>query len=115
MPYKDKKKQLASWRNYYSKNKIVLNQKKRKRKTELQNWLKNYKSKLSCEICGESFIPCLHFHHRVNEVKIDNIAKLVNRGLSKNSILKEISKCDILCANCHIKLHNGKSGVEVAQ
>ncbi len=29
----------------------------------------------------------------------------VTRRMSKERILKEIAKCDVLCRNCHAKLH----------
>jgi hypothetical protein len=33
------------------------------------------------------------------------IAQAVNQGWSKERILEEIKKCDVLCANCHFKEH----------
>lgn len=62
----------------------------------------------SCIICGESHKACLQFHHRDPSTKKHNVAKMVNKHFAWSSILDEISKCDILCANCHFKHHWNK-------
>ena len=36
--------------------------------------------------------------------KINEIANLAGRGCGKETILREISKCDVVCANCHRKI-----------
>jgi len=33
------------------------------------------------------------------------VSYMVRQKLSRQRILDEIAKCDILCANCHRKLH----------
>lgn len=60
-----------------------------------------------CEICGYSRnIAALEFHHRVPSEKT---MSLDSRSLSNSSmerILKEVDKCQLLCANCHREVHN---------
>lgn len=62
-----------------------------------------YKSTLSCVQCGESHPSCLDFHHRDPTQKDFMLSDIRSRSLK--SIQKEINKCDVLCANCHRKLH----------
>ena len=62
-----------------------------------------YKSTVSCIQCGESHISCLDFHHRDPKQKDFLLSDIRSRGL--NTIQKELDKCDVLCANCHRKLH----------
>lgn len=67
--------------------------------------LMKIKRSLSCCKCGESDAACLDFHHRDASKKEMNLACAANRGWCEDRILKEIEKCDILCANCHRELH----------
>lgn len=62
-----------------------------------------YKATLLCVKCGESHPACLDFHHRDPLEKDFLLSDIRSRSL--HSIQKEIDKCDVLCANCHRKLH----------
>jgi hypothetical protein len=53
-----------------------------------------------CEFCGFSDIRALQFDH-VRGVKRNSVSALANIGASWASILIEIAKCRVLCANCH--------------
>src|SRR5271169_3015483 len=64
-----------------------------------------FKSTLKCKNCPESHPACLEFHHRNPAEKEFNITQAWRLGYSWKRILKEIEKCDVLCANCHRKLH----------
>ncbi len=66
-------------------------------------WFLKLKSKLKCIRCGFSHHAALVFHHRDLTTKIDTVSSLVPR--SRIAALKEIKKCDVLCANCHMILH----------
>lgn len=96
-------------KEWYGKNKQkhILNLKERKR--QIRKWFKEYKSILKCSLCPENHSACIEFHHRNKKTSDDRyIAHLVSEGHSKKRILKEIKKCDILCSNCHRKLHWSK-------
>lgn len=97
-----KKKQQAL--NWYHKNKHRFKNKNETR-NRLKKWYCEYKSNLCCIKCGESHPACLCFHHRDKEDKHDTIANLVANTKNKDYILYEISKCDVLCHNCHAKIH----------
>lgn len=57
-----------------------------------------------CEICLENHPACLEFHH-VNPIEKEYSISAI-AGKTMKTILKEVGKCKILCANCHRKLHN---------
>jgi len=61
--------------------------------------LKNFKTCLDCGLCFPHYI--LDYDHRPGESKKANVNVLVKRGASKEIILAEIAKCDLICANCH--------------
>lgn len=56
--------------------------------------------KSGCTDCGTKDVLVLEFDH-ARGVKLGNVNRLLNRGCSWKVILKEIRKCDIVCANCH--------------
>ena len=70
---------------------------------QVKNFIRDVKASKSCVGCGISDIACLDFHHIGD--KTYEIADMVARGFSINSISKEMDKCVILCANCHRRLH----------
>jgi len=53
-----------------------------------------------CIDCGEPDPLVLDFDH-VRQTKQSNVAWMVHGGYAWKSILQEITKCDIRCANCH--------------
>jgi hypothetical protein len=57
--------------------------------------------------CGrcDSDPDVLLFHHRDPAVKCFSIAWAVQHSVSEIRLREEISKCDIICANWHTKLH----------
>ena len=61
--------------------------------------------KLACIRCGESHVATLEFHHTDPEQKDFTISKAVQGNWSTSRILAEIEKCEVLCSNCHRKLH----------
>ena len=75
---------------------------KSRNKIRLQNSRKvfEYLSEHSCMNCGESDPIVLEFDHRDKSDKIENISNLILNS-SWERIVKEIEKCDVLCANCH--------------
>ena len=55
-----------------------------------------------CEKCGETDPRVLEFHH-VGQKDME-ITRMTSGGLSLKRIQEEISKCQVLCANCHRKI-----------
>lgn len=54
-----------------------------------------------CVDCGETDKLVLQFDH-VRGKKINNVSNLINRA-SLPKIQEEIHKCDVRCANCHLR------------
>ena len=92
-------------KEWYKKNKEKVIKDVSKRKKEIQSFIREYKKELCCEICSENHPACLVFHHIDNTNKDYNVSTMGKYGLSKKKIIEEISKCKVLCANCHRKLH----------
>jgi hypothetical protein len=65
------------------------------------SFLKSFFEQNPCFDCKMSDMRVLEFDH-VRGKKLFNIMSMVNKGLKKwEDILKEIKKCDVVCANCH--------------
>ena len=60
-----------------------------------------YLSLHPCVDCGESDPIVLEFDHRDENTKLMSINKMRTMRYSWNTILAEIEKCDVRCANCH--------------
>lgn len=77
-------------------------------KKRRKQWLLEYLQTHPCVDCGESNPVVLDFDH-VRGVKVFTIAKCF-LNVSWNSLMLEVEKCDIRCANCHriktAKQHN---------
>ena len=96
---------LAFSRKWYQNNKEQQAQIVTKRKRELSEWLLSIKMASHCCKCTEDHPACLEFHHRNPKDKELEISTMVARGMSKFRIGREITKCEIICSNCHRKLH----------
>ncbi len=80
--------------------------KKLQRDRLLAIYFKNYKQEIGCKICGEKESCCLDFHHKNQNDKIFNIG-LGKYRYGKKKLEEEISKCILVCSNCHRKIHAG--------
>lgn len=70
----------------------------------IRAWFEDYKKTLKCSRCPEDDFRTLDFHHLDRDKKCFHISDAAARGWGKETILEEVSKCEILCANCHRKL-----------
>lgn len=76
-------------------------QQKAVRLLEHRRLLAKYFSENPCVDCGETDIRCLEFDHRDPAKKRQGVAALVRSGMPWRTIMAEIEKCDVRCANCH--------------
>ena len=92
-------------KNHYNKNKQYYLKKAKRRNQEIKidivNYIQGYLSKRSCIDCGESDIAVLEFDHRNRSNKFKAVSTLIRHGYPMNIIRREITKCDVRCANCH--------------
>jgi len=112
MPQQDNDKRREYNKKYcrkrYLANKKYYLTRVKKRIQRLKKWYKNYKSKLKCSRCPENNPACLDFHHKKGK-KEELISRMIYvKGWGIERMLKEIEKCEVLCSNCHRKLHFGK-------
>lgn len=98
-----KKRQNSYSRNHYKNNKEKYIARSIECKKEIRRKFIAYKKTLFCQRCKESDYRCLQFHHL--REKIMEISNMVRRGFSFKTIMLEIGKCIVLCANCHSKEH----------
>jgi hypothetical protein len=64
------------------------------------SWLMNYLASHPCVDCGAADPIVLQFDHRDGTNKVGTVGEMVNRA-SWTTLLAEIAKCDVRCANCH--------------
>jgi len=84
----------------------------KKRRKKLREMAREYKGG-KCQICGYDKCPrALSFHHVDPKEKSFGISA---RGLTRSweKIKEEIDKCVLLCANCHMELHEGMTQLPV--
>ncbi len=86
MPYKDRKDLYAAQKRH---------------RVRVRAELYNFLSTKSCIDCGEKDPIVLEFDHKSSDNKFKIIAKMLSGHYSWKSVLKEIEKCEIRCANCH--------------
>jgi hypothetical protein len=85
------------------KKKVLKNKSDKLITKKLKKYITDVKKNSICEICGESRWYTLDFHHI--DKKTIEISTLVRIGCSLDTLLKEMSKCIIVCSNCHRELH----------
>jgi hypothetical protein len=95
-------------RKYYQNNKEKFRVRDTHYKAILKAYVWDVKLQSKCSSCGESHPAVLDFHHRNPEEKTTTIAMMIVNGYALDKVKEEIEKCDILCANCHRKLHYDK-------
>lgn len=77
-------------------------------KSRNAKFIEQYKAKSGCIRCGEKDHVSLDAHHLDPKEKEHNLNHLRKMSYSLEKITKELSKCVILCANCHRKFHAGR-------
>ena len=105
MPYKNPIQQKESQRKSYLKTKNDYIQRNYAKRAEIKEWFTEYKKTLKCKRCPENDPACLDFHHTDPSKKEKRISQMVNWGHSRITIMQEVNKCEVLCSNCHRKLH----------
>jgi lysyl-tRNA synthetase class I len=102
MDYKDKEYHRQKSRDHYLKYKEKYDERNKQQKEKTKQTILEHK-KSGCMSCKEADPVCLDFHH------LDDKDLVVSQmlGYNEERVLKEISKCVVLCANCHRKVHAG--------
>lgn len=66
----------------------------------LREYIQAYKAEHPCVDCGIANPVVLEFDH-VRGSKLYTIANMPTKKCSLDTVIAEIAKCDIRCANCH--------------
>lgn len=96
----------ADWEQ---KNRTRQNEKWNERRRRNLAELSVYKARLGCAYCPENDPICLQFHHRDPSEKKYHISDAA-KVKAMETVWLEVAKCDVICANCHLKHHYGKIG-----
>ena len=83
------------------KNREDLYAAQRRHRLRVRESLLSFLSLKKCADCGEKDPIVLEFDHRIPSDKFKQVSRMLSGHYSWNTILKEIEKCDIRCANCH--------------
>lgn len=95
MPYKDREK---------------LYQAQKRHRVKIRKLLLEFLSTQRCAVCKESDPIVLDFDHKRRDTKFKPISLMMSGHYSWKSLMKEIEKCQILCANCHRRKSYFESG-----
>lgn len=95
----------AHKRKWYERNKSKFRVYSKKRSKENYQFIQTQKLGKTCSKCPENHPAALDFHHIHPEQKRSSLSSAAAKGWSKSHILEEITKCELLCSNCHRKLH----------
>jgi hypothetical protein len=92
---------------WYHANKESALRTRKARNQKLLAAVREYKESVGCQRCSERHFACLEFHHPDPSVKDVNPQDLVRaKGWSIERIMAELKAMQVLCANCHRKLHH---------
>lgn len=105
-----------SCQSKYQKQWYIRNRKKhqenagknhKKRQEERTKFVYEYLKFHPCVDCGETDPVVLHFDH-VRGKKSANVSRLKTNSL--DVMLREIDKCEVRCANCHLRITAKRGG-----
>lgn len=88
----------AYLREHYLNNKEYYVEKRRRNYKKYTKDFYSFLSGKSCKVCGIDDIRVLEFDHLTD--KSFNISAKIG-SMPLHNLMREIDKCDILCANCH--------------
>jgi hypothetical protein len=73
--------------------------------------IKSYLQFHNCVMCNNTDIRVLEFHHRNPKEKEYCISMMLTHN--SDNLLRELNKCDIVCANCHRIIHCPHSEMDI--
>ena len=86
------------------KSKSLRNIRRKKGYTKRKQWAVDFLGG-KCISCGyNKCLGALTFHHRNQKEKEYEIGSILD--WNEELIINELNKCDLLCFNCHMELHN---------
>jgi hypothetical protein len=114
MPYTDKSLQSAAAKRHYKRNSDAM--KKRavahtlRARERNRKFIENLKSTTPCKDCSISYPSFVMQFDHVRGIKRGDISGMANAPASMTTLVDEISKCEVVCANCHaIRTHSSRA------
>lgn len=83
------------------KNRQDLYAAQKRHRLRIRQKLFEFLSEKQCVDCGEKDPIVLDFDHVDPKNRFKNVARMLSGHYSWKSVLEEIEKCEIRCANCH--------------
>lgn len=108
----------TAYQRHYQKNRERLIARSaettRLRRVKLREMVAEIKEAAGCADCGTRR-PARHlsFDHLPGVAKVGNIPDLIVRGISRQRILDEIAKCEVVCLLCHADRTHARSSETV--
>ena len=110
--HKNKEKQKTKHKEWSDINKDYIRNYQRESKRKRKLWAIDYFGG-ACNICKEVHHPSVYeFHHIDSSIKDRDPSKMLQLSLAKLTI--ELSKCIMLCANCHRIIHHNYGDIDVS-
>lgn len=100
MPSKGKKQREALHENYVRNKKTYLARSKA-RKDISKKFVEGFRKDSRCVDCGNADYRVLDFDHQPEYKKSLDVCIMAASGYSISTIITEINKCHVVCANCH--------------
>lgn len=97
--------QKEDQRRYYIANRDRLLAYQKRNSSNYTKRLFEIKRRVGCQRCGINDPVVLVFHHRIGSTKLFDLATSGKGRRKWETVEREIAKCDVLCANCHTRLH----------
>ncbi len=82
---------------YIQRNARILSVRGREWRTRVWEFLITH----PCVDCGESDFIVLEFDHQDRATKRETVSFLARRGYPWQTVMRELQKCNVRCANCH--------------
>ena len=80
---------------------------RRRNKDKKVEFLNRVKRESGCYICGyNKYVGALQFHHVTANKEFD-LSGGTAKAVSFDKVKVEVSKCIVVCANCHAEIHAG--------
>ncbi len=87
---------------HYQENTQYYVDKARKRKQDIRTLIVEAKTNKTCPDCGDSYSPWqMGFDHLPGKEKLFELSSMKALSASKQAVLDEIAKCEVVCHNCH--------------
>lgn len=94
-----REKLRENWRRYYEAHPEFHKARRIQGQKSNSDFIDSHKT--VCARCGNTDKRVLDFHHLDETTKLFTLASRRVAGYKKSTILEEINKCEVLCANCH--------------